>query len=167
MTASLRSLVAAAALASCVLCAARAGLAGDDKVKLTPEEEKILEWTNEARKEKKLKPLKVNPLLTELARKHSANMAKQRKLDHTLDGKGTADRIKESGYPYVAWAENIVTNRDSPEGIKQCFEWWMDSPPHRGNILKPVLTEIGIGMARTGTGQIYFTQVFGTPRKKR
>ena len=47
MTPSIRSLVAAAALASCLLCASRAGSAGEDKVKLTPEEAKILELTNE------------------------------------------------------------------------------------------------------------------------
>ena len=167
MTASIRALVAAVVLASCVLCAARAGSGDDDKVKLTPEEEKILELTNEARKEKKLPPFKVSPLLTKLARKHSANMAKQRKLEHTLDGKGPEQRIRESGYPYVSWAENIVMNRDTPAGIKQCFQWWMESPPHRANILKPGLREIGIGMARTDKGQIFFTQVFATPRKQR
>ncbi|HYT93248.1 MAG TPA: CAP domain-containing protein [Gemmataceae bacterium] len=49
-------------------------------VKLSAEEQKVLELTNAARKEKKLPPLKLSAQLTEAARKHSMNMAKQRKL---------------------------------------------------------------------------------------
>jgi uncharacterized protein YkwD len=167
MTPSIRSLVAAAALASCLLCASRAGSAGEDKVKLTPEEAKILELTNETRKEKKLRPFKMSPTLTEVARKHSANMARQRKLDHKLDGKTPPQRIKDSGYVFVGWAENIAMNRDKSGTAEQVFKWWMESPTHRANILKPELREIGVGMARTDNGQIYFTQVFATPSKGR
>jgi uncharacterized protein YkwD len=42
---------------------------------------------------------------------------------------------------------------------------WMDSKEHRANILMPEYTEIGLGIARDKTGQLYFTQVFAKPRK--
>jgi uncharacterized protein YkwD len=167
MTAPVRLLIAMLALAASVHCAARAGSAGEDKVKLTPEETKILELTNEARKEKKLPPLKVSPVLTEVARKHSANMAKQRKLDHKLDGKDPPQRIRDAGYSYGYWGENIVMNRDVRGAVEQSFKWWMESAPHRKNILNANLREIGVGMFRTDGGQLYFTQVFATPLKRR
>jgi uncharacterized protein YkwD len=153
------------ALAAGAACAAQAGDA--DKVKLALEEAKILELTNKARKEKKLKPLRVSRVLTEVARKHSANMAKQGKLEHVLGGKGAEQRIRDAGYPLLGWAENIFYNRDVPGAAEQGFKWWMDSPPHRKNMLEPRFQEIGIGMARNDKGQIYFTQVFSTPQKKR
>src|SRR5213078_4663827 len=74
----IRLSVAVALLAGGALYAARAGPAGGarekGKVKLTADEEKVLELTNEQRKRKKLPPLKLNPLLVKVARQHSANM---------------------------------------------------------------------------------------------
>ena len=145
----------------------RPGTAGEDKAELSPQEKKIVELTNAVRKEKKLKPLRVSPLLTEVARKHSANMAKQGKLSHVLDGKGVDKRMREAGYVMLGWAENIFVNRDKAGAAEEGFQWWMESPPHRANILKANLQEVGIGTALNGKGQIYFTQVFGTPRKQR
>jgi uncharacterized protein YkwD len=153
----------AVTLAAAAACAARAGDA--DKLKLTPEEAKILKLTNAARKEKKLKPLRLDPVLTEVARKHSANMASQGKLEHILDGKGAEQRIRDAGYPLLGWAENIFYNRDAPGAAAQGFKWWMDSREHRANILERKFQEIGIGIARNGKGQIYFTQVFSTRAK--
>ena len=42
----------------------------------------------------------------------------------------------------------------------------MNSKHHRDNILKPEFTEVGFGIVRSDKGVIYFTQLFGTPRKK-
>ena len=54
--------------------------------------------TNKARAKEKLPPLKLNSVLTKVARAHSANMAKQEKMEHELDGKNPSQRIKEAGY---------------------------------------------------------------------
>jgi uncharacterized protein YkwD len=37
---------------------------------------------------------------------------------------------------------------------------WMRSPGHRANILSSRFTHIGVGAARTGSGQTYGTQNF-------
>ena len=42
----------------------------------------------------------------------------------------------------------------------------MGSQQHRENILKREFREIGIGVARNEDGEIYYTQVFGTPRPR-
>ena len=167
MSRFIRFFVLVLAVAGGVRYAAWAGSAGASKAKLAPQEAKILELTNAVRKEKKLRPLKINPLLTEVARKHSGNMARQGKMSHVLDGKGTRDRLKDARYAYLAWAENILVYRDFSGVAAKGFQMWMDSPLHRANILMPGLREIGIGMARNSKGQVYFTQVFGTPRKRR
>ena len=44
---------------------------------------------------------------------------------------------------------------------------WMDSPEHKANILRDKFTEIGIGIARNAKGEVYYTQVFAAPKKKR
>src|SRR5437870_3693669 len=78
------------------------------KFKLTETEQKILDLTNQARATDDLPPLKPNPTLFEMARKHSENQAKQRKMDHVLDGKNPSDRAKDTGYRYAALGENVA-----------------------------------------------------------
>src|SRR5262245_45275736 len=77
------------------------------KLKLEPEEERALELVNQARTKAKLPALKVNALLTEVARKHSANMARQGKLEHKLDGKDLEERLDSAGYRWLGFGENI------------------------------------------------------------
>lgn len=131
---------------------------------LTADEQKILELTNKARAEKKLQPLIINPLLTKVARAHSANMAKKGEMNHILDGKSPADRVKMAGYDYSRVGENIAFGENAT--IPQIFTGWMESKGHRENILQEEYREIGIGIARKDKGEKYYTQVFGTPLKK-
>jgi uncharacterized protein YkwD len=137
----------------------------DKEPGLTSEEKKILELTNKARQEEKLPPLKLNAVLVKVARAHSANMAKHEEMAHELDGKNPSQRIKDSGYVASWGGENVaMTNADTPEAI---FKMWMDSAPHQANILKDKYEEIGVGIGRNAKGEIYYTQVFATPKKKR
>jgi uncharacterized protein YkwD len=135
------------------------------KSKLSEEERVVLGLTNKAREKEKLPPLTLNPVLTEVARAHSKNMAKQKEMEHELDGKGPSQRVKAAGYEYSYVGENIgFTTGDTPQKI---FSLWMESPHHKENILRKQFTEIGVGVARNSDGEIYYTQVFGTPRKRR
>src|SRR5262249_53773509 len=147
-----------------VLALCTAGLAWatepDDKdTKLSKDEQLILELTNEARAKEKLPPLKANATLLRVARAHSANMAKQQKMEHDLDGKTPAQRIEDAGYDYKSMGENIAEG-DKPVSIRMIFKGWMDSPGHREHILSPKFDEIGIGIA-SDKGKRYYTQVFG------
>jgi uncharacterized protein YkwD len=145
-----------------------AGLAaGQDeaKVKLSPVEKQLLALTNKARKDAKLPPLRPNETLFQVARAHSKNMAKQQKAEHDLDGKTPFMRIKEAGYRYYHSGENIaVGTKNIPPTV--VFDGWMKSEHHRKNILSPHYTEIGLGRAVSAKGDVYYTQVFGKPRKK-
>ena len=142
----------------------RASAADEPALKLSEEERVILEWTNREREKKKLPALQPNPLLFAAARSHSANMARQKKMSHELDGKNPAQRVLEAGYDYAEVGENLAAG-DGP--VPEFFTLWLKSPPHRANLLGELYREIGIGLARDDKGQIYCTVVFGTPRQKR
>ncbi len=160
--------LAAAVVAALVWWPAKAGeKAKGDKaeVKLTPEEARTFELTNEARKEEKLTAYQLSPLLTKLARQHSENMVKQNTLSHMLDGKGPGQRLKEGGYLSVGWGENIYAGRGK-RVVEEAHKFWMNSEGHRKNILSKGLSEIGVGIARNEHGLAYFTVVFGAPRPR-
>jgi uncharacterized protein YkwD len=137
-----------------------------DDTKLSKEEQRVLELTNEARAKEKLAPLKVNATLLKVARAHSANMAKQHMLEHTLDGKNPAERVERAGYDYRSMGENIAVG-DKGVKVERIFKGWMDSQEHREHILSGKFDEIGIGLAvDEKTGETYYTQEFGKQREK-
>src|SRR5262249_15309394 len=83
------------------------------KPELTDGEKEVLALTNKEREKAGLPPLKANPVLCKVARAHSANIVKQMKPDHVLDGKSFADRIKDAGYRARLSGENIGFARGS------------------------------------------------------
>jgi len=151
----------------CVLTALL-GAQPDSKkdIKLTADEEKLLELTNTERKKEDLPRLAANPKLNQAARSHSENMAKQEKLEHVLDCKTPFDRLDEVKYKYQSGAENIAVSADQNPSMADIFKLWMDSDLHRKNILSEKYTEIGVGVAKNDKGEVYCTQVFATPLKK-
>ena len=138
---------------------------GEAKFQLSRAEQTILDLTNKERAKQKLAPLKPNPVLFAVARDYSANMAKKGRMDHFLDGKNPAQRALAGGYDYKHVGENLGESEGAVP-LPVIMRGWMNSKHHRDNILKPEFTEIGLGLARSGRGITYYTQLFGTPRKK-
>ena len=130
-------------------------------LKLSAVEQKVLDLTNAERKKNDLPPLRLSPQLTKVARAHAANMAKQGKMSHVLDGKNPADRLKAAGYPFGFIGENVG---EGARKVDVMMKAWMGSKHHRENILNKKFTEIGVGVARDERGTPYYTQVF-TSRK--
>jgi uncharacterized protein YkwD len=147
-------------------CVPAAGRGADPqepaKLKLSADEQKILDLTNQARARENLPPVKPNARLFEAARAHSANMARQDKMEHDLDGKKPSDRVTATGYRWSRVAENIAATDGDPPAV--IFKGWMESPKHRANILNKDFSEIGIGIARSDKGDVYYTQDFGKPK---
>jgi uncharacterized protein YkwD len=141
--------------------ASRAGQKSPAKLELSAEEKELLKLTNAERKKHDLPALKPNPLLVSIARAHSANMAKQGKMDHNLDDKSPFHRIKAAGYKYQFAGENLAHGTIP---IADIVKGWMESKPHRGNILREQYTEIGVGIVKDGKGVAWYTQVFAKPR---
>jgi uncharacterized protein YkwD len=139
------------------------GKEGAAKFEMSRAEKVLLDLTNKERAKEKLSPLKPSPTLFKVARAHSANMAKQDQANHVLDGKNPSQRTLAAGYDYKHLGENIADTDGAPMGV--IMKGWMNSKHHRDNILKPEYTEIGLGIVRSGKGIIYYTQLFGTPKK--
>lgn len=130
-----------------------------DELKLSKDEQALLDQTNAERKAKDLPPLRPNAMLFAAARAHAANMAKQEKLEHDLDGKGVSERVADAGYKAAGLAENIGWNFATP---KAAVEGWMNSEGHRANLLGDY-AEVGLAVAKSAKGEPYWVQVFAKP----
>ena len=149
-----------------IAAAACEGEGDAGKVKLSPQEQTILDKTNEARKKEGLTPLKLNPTLVEIARKQAQAMAKARKLEHDIDGAGPEQRFKKAGYKFFTYAENIHVSKGlNAKAADRAMKDWLDSKVHHDNLLNKEFAEIGIGMATNDAGETYFAQDFGRPQQ--
>src|SRR5262249_13223528 len=84
-----------------------AAVGDGEEVKLSRDEQAIVDLTNKARAKKKLPPLKVNAVLMKAARGHSTNMASRGIYNHVIDSKDAGKRLDGLGYMHVEWGENI------------------------------------------------------------
>jgi len=106
-------------------------------------------------------PLRWNENLAAVARAHSRNMLEQGFFAHVdPDGRTLAMRLNEADIPWQAAGENIAID-GSVQGAAAAF---MNEPRfqhnHRGNILNPSYTDVGIGIVKGSDGSLYITQDF-------
>jgi uncharacterized protein YkwD len=116
-----------------------------------------------------LRPLRLNRKLSRAARRHSRAMAERKFFSHTSpSGASFVDRIRSTGYLSGArsWSvgENIAYGSGSRSTPRSIGSAWMNSPPHRANILSSSFRSIGIGVASgtpVGGGGGTYTTDFG------
>ena len=82
----------------------------------------------------------VDPDLMLLADAQSTAMAGRNKLDHDVKGP-LAKRLNASGYPATVAVENVSAGYHT---MAEAFSGWRDSPPHKANMLKNGVTNLGI-----------------------
>jgi uncharacterized protein YkwD len=133
---------------------------GETVEDLAKTEKAVLDLANAERKKVQLAPLVAHPLLMKAARQHSANMAKQGRLEHTLDQKSVGGRLTDVGYPWSRCGENIALGARTPA---EAISGWMSSPGHRDNMLSKEYTHIGVASATGADGQQYWTMVLASP----
>ena len=134
------------------------------KVQLSEEEKAFLELANQARAKAKLPPLTVSAALLAAAREHAANMAAKSEMNHVLDGKDTAHRVRSHGYEFEKVAENIAACEKN--NAAEVFRNWMECQHNKDNVLNDEFKELGIGIAKSEKGETYYALVFATPRPK-
>lgn len=129
---------------------------------------RVVELTNQVRRQSGLSELTVNSQLQFVAQSHSRAMADQDFFSHTgQDGTQPWDRGVNAGYDYRNYGENIAAGQRTPEEVVQA---WVNSPGHLENILNPAFTEIGVGYVylQDDPGSLnyksYWAQEFGRPR---
>ena len=118
-----------------------------------------IQLLNRDRAKNGLKSLQADAKLTQVARSHAADMAKQNYFNHTnLQGKSPFDRMKANGIAYRLAGENIAYNHS----LEAMQEAWMNSPGHRANILNTGYTHAGVGLYTKEDGTIYGVQLFAS-----
>jgi uncharacterized protein YkwD len=123
-------------------------------------QERVLTAINDVRRTRGLRELRLNPALSLAALGHSVSMAQHGFFSHSgVDGSPFWARIKRSYVPlpggYWSVGENLVWA--SPDlSADQAIQMWLNSPPHRKNLLTPAWREIGLGAVRAlGAPGIY------------
>lgn len=122
-------------------------------------EQEIVRLVNQERAKQGISPLKENWEVSRVARIKSQDMATNNYFSHNSPIYGTPFKmLSDFGIRYSQAAENIATGQQTAQ---QVMNSWMNSSGHRTNILNPNYNQIGVGVARKGTGgPLYFTQLF-------
>jgi uncharacterized protein YkwD len=102
----------------------------------------VLRLVNRARAAHHLVPLRLNVSLSLLARKHSVQMMRAGTLFHTAN---LTQRMLSRTQATV-WGENIAMG----PSLRSINTAWLNSAPHRANILNPRYRRAAIGVALYG-----------------
>lgn len=135
-------------------------------------EARVFELTNQERQSAGLSPLAPDDALTNAARWQSCCLAANNILEHESEQCGTVDgRLMMFGVMQEG-GENLGQVPDAPsyyantwqptrlysdeEVAQHIVTGWMNSPPHRANILDPRYTNLGVGICKGGERGHYF-----------
>ena len=120
-------------------------------------EAQMLELINRERTAAGLMPLEADPELTEVARRHSADMFARGYFAHnTPEGKDPFDRMRDADVKFRIAGENLAL---APT-LQIAHTGLMNSPGHRANILRPQFGRVGIGILDGGRRGLMVTQEF-------
>jgi uncharacterized protein YkwD len=145
--------------------AARLGSPDDDSAKGI--ERLIVQKTNAYRVAKGLKPLSVSPALNYLALEQTKHTCELKKLEHESDKFPRGWRAFEERLRMVKvndGGENLArrTAGSAEKWATAVVNGWMESPPHRKNIVSDRFRYIGVGIVTCSDRLIYATQVFSS-----
>ena len=131
-----------------------------------PVEEQSLErrvWRaiNRERRRQGAAELAWDEALAAEARRHSSRMVEVGFFSHYDPERGGLEpRLDADGIPWRDCAENIILfKQDEDDPAEVAVKAWMASPGHRENLLNPVYTLSGVGIA-TGGNHLWMTQDF-------
>jgi len=127
-------------------------------------EQQLIDMVNTERWGRKLGILRPNPMLTEVARAHSREMAMLNYFDHyspNVEFRSPMKRyLKTLGYTprYACVSENLYyCNRFN---VQRGHTALMNSPSHRENILNEIFDEVGVGCYIAPDGRLWVTEMF-------
>src|SRR6185437_764171 len=120
-------------------------------------EKQMLDLVNQERRAAGLNTLEPDPELTEVARKHSADMFVRGYFAHdTPEGRSPFDRMHDANVRFITAGENLALAPTIPVA----HSGLMHSPGHRANILRPQFGRVGIGVMDGGMRGLMISQEF-------
>lgn len=121
-------------------------------------ENEVVRLVNVQRSQAGLQTLTQNWQLSRVARYKSQDFIDKNYFSHTSPTYGSPFTMMQNfGISFTAAGENIASGQQSAAEVMNA---WMNSPGHRANILSPVYTQIGVGLAKDSSGKCYWTQMF-------
>ncbi|MBI4050860.1 MAG: hypothetical protein HY396_02705 [Candidatus Doudnabacteria bacterium] len=129
---------------------------------LTPDN--LLFLVNQDRTQRGLSPLRSSLKLARAAEDKARDMLQNNYFAHTSpSGLEPWDFIKAQTFAYLSAGENLAINYTNPYELENDF---INSDPHRENLLSPLFTEIGIAVVAgtyKGQGAVFTVQMFASP----
>jgi len=120
-------------------------------------EKRMLDLVNEERAAAGLNALEADPELTEVARRHSADMFARGYFAHdTPEGISPFDRMRAANVRFTTAGENLALAPTIPVA----HNGLMNSPGHRANILRREFGRVGIGVMDGGMRGLMISQEF-------
>lgn len=121
-------------------------------------QKEVVRLVNVERSKRGLSELSFNTGLSNVATLKSQDMINKNYFDHTSPTYGSPfDMMKQFNISYRTAGENIAMGQRTPAEVVNS---WMNSSGHRANILNANFTDIGIGVAKSSNGTLYWTQMF-------
>jgi len=121
-------------------------------------QKEVTRLVNVERSKRGLSELAFNSQLSNVATLKSQDMINKNYFSHTSPTYGSPfDMMKQFNISYKAAGENIAMGQKTPADVVNA---WMNSQGHRENILNPNFTDIGVGIAKSSNGTLYWTQMF-------
>jgi uncharacterized protein YkwD len=151
LAATLGALVVTVPAGASPLRVSAAPAAGPERLRVGEDAWQLLKLTNAARERRGLTKLQLDREASRIARRHSAAMAAAGELFHTTDVTPYLD-----GIDWHRWGENVGYTPGSVDGLQDAF---MDSEPHRHNVLEPGFRRVAIGTVRVD-GVLWVTLFF-------
>lgn len=121
-------------------------------------ERELLDLANRARTQTGAPALKLDEGLSRAARTHSRRMAAEHQLTHQFPGE--LDLQKRLAADSTLQMDHVGENVGYAETIDDAHAGFMESPPHRKNLLDPLYNVVGIGVVQD-KGTLYVTEDFG------
>jgi len=120
-------------------------------------EAEMLTLVNQERIKNGLNPVKADPEIAVVARKHSVDMFARGYFSHiTPEGTDPFDRMRKENVKFLTAGENLAL----AQTLAIAHDGLMHSPGHRANILNPAFGRLGIGIMDGGIYGIMITQNF-------
>jgi uncharacterized protein YkwD len=129
----------------------RFGKSNPSKLRSDDARRAIVCLLNERRDRAGLPDLRVDDMLDRAAQQHNRRMDGTGCFDHACSGESDLGRRLErvgyldGGLTRWVYGENIAWGADRRGSPAAIIAAWMDSPPHRANILNRSFREVGIG----------------------
>lgn len=121
-------------------------------------QKEVVRLVNVERSKRGLNELSFNTQLSNVATLKSQDMINKNYFNHTSPTYGSPfDMMKQFNISYKTAGENIAMGQKTPEEVVNA---WMNSQGHRENILNSNFTDLGVGVAKSSNGTLYWTQMF-------